>query len=514
MFVWPVLLTGLILAGSWFVGGMRTAADVALLAVLEISMSFDNAVVDATVLRRMSPFWQRVFLTVGVLVAVLGMRFGLPLMCVSLATGVPPLQAVHLVVGDKALFQHIIDEASPALMPFGETYLLMIFLDFVFESREVAWLRPAERLLAKMGRLENLSVVVAIAAILLCAVADGRHHLTILISGLAGLVTYLAVNGIAQFCEPSEEDAEAAEKGVSGRRALVLFLYLEILDASFSFDGVIGAFAISHDLIVIAAGLGIGACFIRSLTVQLVRRGILSEFIYLEHGAHWAIGALAVTMIVKFRYELNGTLTGLIGVSFILIALLSSARARRYIPTHARRHHPLSHEDQQEGNTMSSTIDQRFDLLDHDGNGTLEHDDFEGLAVRLVEGLGEPVSSPKGTAVMKGITELWRALLRCSDVDGDQRISREEFVAALETGRLVTDDSVGATVRLTIQAVLDLCDSDGNGELDETELGELLSLCGVPADEAPRIFAELDTDGSGALSVDELTEAAHRLLTV
>lgn len=162
---------------------------------------------------------------------------------------------------------------------------------------------------------------------------------------------------------------------------------------------------------------------------------------------------------------------------------------------------------------MHTTIDQRFALLDHDGNGTLEHDDFQGLAKRLVEGLGEPVSSPKGSALLSGISELWRAMLRCTDMDGDQRISREEFGAALETGRLVTDDSVGATVRLTVQALLDLCDSDGNGELDEAELSDLLRLCGIPAEEAPRIFAELDTDGSGALSVDELTVGAHRLLT-
>lgn len=163
---------------------------------------------------------------------------------------------------------------------------------------------------------------------------------------------------------------------------------------------------------------------------------------------------------------------------------------------------------------MHPTIDQRFALLDHDGNGTLEHDDFQGLAKQLVEGLGEPASSAKASAVLGEVSELWRALLRCTDADGDQRISREEFSAALETGRLVTDDLVGATVRRTVQALMDLCDSDGNGELDEAELRDLLRLCGIPPEQAPKIFAELDTDGSGALSVDELTEGANRLLTV
>ncbi len=333
MFFWPVLVSGVILTGSWLTGGPRVLADVALLAVLEVSMSFDNAVVDATVLRRLPRFWQRLYLTAGVAVAVLGMRFALPLLFVCGATGLPPQAAIGLAVKDPALYHRIIDAAAPALIPFGEIYLLMIFLDFVFESREVSWLRPVEHLLARLGRMENLSVVLAIAAIGLTAVADGRHHLTILLSGLAGLVTYLAVNGVARICVPREEGGPAR-----GRQALVLFCYLEILDASFSFDGVIGAFAISHDLLVIAAGLGIGALFVRTLTLQLVRRGVLSEFIYLEHGAHWAIGALAITMIVKFRYDLSGTVTGLIGIAFILAAFISSARARRYVPHHARHH--------------------------------------------------------------------------------------------------------------------------------------------------------------------------------
>ena len=79
----------------------------------------------------------------------------------------------------------------------------------------------------------------------------------------------------------------------TGKAAFALFCYLEVLDASFSFDGVIGAFAISTDILVIAAGLGIGALFIRSLTVWLVRQGTLDEYVFLEHGAHYALGALA-----------------------------------------------------------------------------------------------------------------------------------------------------------------------------------------------------------------------------
>ena len=110
-----------------------------------------------------------------------------------------------------------------------------------------------------------------------------------------------------------------------------------MLDASFSFDGVVGAFAITDMIFVIALGLGIGACYIRALTVYLVRKGTLAEYVYLEHGAHWAIGALAVLLFVTIRVEGSRLVTGLIGVGFIGAALVSSiVRNRRAGPTGPR----------------------------------------------------------------------------------------------------------------------------------------------------------------------------------
>ena len=104
----------------------------------------------------------------------------------------------------------------------------------------------------------------------------------------------------------------------TGKAGFFLFLYLEVLDASFSFDGVIGAFAITSDPIIIALGLGlIGAMFVRSLTVYLVRQGTLSEYVYLEHGAHWAIGALAFILMISIGVHISEFITGLIGVAFI-----------------------------------------------------------------------------------------------------------------------------------------------------------------------------------------------------
>jgi hypothetical protein len=114
-----------------------------------------------------------------------------------------------------------------------------------------------------------------------------------------------------------------------GKAGFFLFLYLEVLDASFSFDGVIGAFAITSDPIIIALGLGfIGAMYVRSITVFLVKKGTLAEYVYLDHGAHWAIGALAALLLVSIGVHVPEVLTGLVGLAFIGAALLSSTRLR------------------------------------------------------------------------------------------------------------------------------------------------------------------------------------------
>ena len=114
-----------------------------------------------------------------------------------------------------------------------------------------------------------------------------------------------------------------------------------MLDAAFSFDGVIGAFAVTTDPILIALGLGlIGAMFVRSLTVFLVRKGTLQDYVYLEHGAHWAIGALSVILLVGIGYHVNEVVTGLIGVAFIVAAFLSSIlRNRRLEHDGVETHH-------------------------------------------------------------------------------------------------------------------------------------------------------------------------------
>jgi hypothetical protein len=142
-----------------------------------------------------------------------------------------------------------------------------------------------------------------------------------LAAGLFGLVTYIAVDGISSVMEVGEEALAATHKA-----SAAMFLYLEVLDASFSFDGVIGAFALTNNLFIIAIGLGIGAMFVRSLTVMLVDKGALESYRYLEHGAFYAIGALALLMLVGTVADVPEAVTGLASAAFIGLSLWASIR--------------------------------------------------------------------------------------------------------------------------------------------------------------------------------------------
>ncbi|MFE7781861.1 DUF475 domain-containing protein [Streptomyces nigrescens] len=355
-FGWSFAVTALGLVAAVFYGGWTGFGIVAILSILEISVSFDNAVVNAGILKKMNAFWQKTFLTIGVLIAVFGMRLVFPVVIVAISAQIGPIEAVQLALDDKDKYQQLVTDAHPSIAAFGGTFLLMIFLDFIFEDRDIKWLGWLERPLAKLGKVDMLSVCIALIVLLVSAMTfatnahqHGGIHVdkteTVLIAGIAGLITYLIVGGLSGFFEnrleeeeerehEAEEEAKKSGKKVpavvmAGKAAFFLFLYLEVLDASFSFDGVIGAFAITNDIVLMVLGLGIGAMYVRSLTVYLVRQGTLDDYVYLEHGAHYAIGALAVILLVTIQYEIHEVITGLVGIVLIAWSFFSSVRRNR-----------------------------------------------------------------------------------------------------------------------------------------------------------------------------------------
>ncbi|MGW6565103.1 DUF475 domain-containing protein [Streptomyces sp. NPDC054975] len=355
-FGWSFAVTALGLVAAVLYGGWEAFGIVAILCILEISLSFDNAVVNAGILKKMNAFWQKIFLTIGVLIAVFGMRLVFPVVIVAISAKIGPIEAVDLALNDAERYEQLVTDAHPSIAAFGGMFLLMIFLDFIFEDRDIKWLGWLERPLAKLGKVDMLSVCIALIVLAISAMTfatqahqHGGSHVdkasTVLLSGVFGLITYLVVGGLSGYFEnkleeeeerehEAEEEAKRSGKKVgvvqlAGKAAFFMFLYLEVLDASFSFDGVIGAFAITNDIVLMALGLGVGAMYVRSLTVYLVRQGTLDDYVYLEHGAHYAIGALAVILMISIRYQIPEVVTGLIGVALIAWSFWSSLRRNK-----------------------------------------------------------------------------------------------------------------------------------------------------------------------------------------
>lgn len=315
--------------------GPTALLTVLVLSALEITFSFDNAVVNAKVLRKMPLFWQRMFLTVGVLIAVFGMRLVLPILLVSLTSGLAFGSVLTLALEQPERYAQHLTEAHPVIASFGGIFLLMIFLEFLLDyGRRVHWLRLVEQPLRRVGRLRQFPPLLALLVLVTATeLLAGEHKFAVLISGVAGLIVYLALRSLAEVFELQQQRRVDRALPTTQRALMqagfVNFIYLEILDASFSFDGVIGAFAITNMVILIAAGLGVGAVWVRSLTIHIVRKDTLAKYRYLDHGAHYAIGALAVMLLLGIRYDIPEAVTGSIGIVIIALALASSWQYNR-----------------------------------------------------------------------------------------------------------------------------------------------------------------------------------------
>lgn len=320
------LVTFTCLAIAFWWGGGVAVYIALILAVLEISLSFDNAVVNASVLKRMSRRWQQYFLTWGILIAVFGMRLVLPVLIVAVATGIDFVAVAKMALQDPATYSQHLNSVHVEIAAFGGMFLLMVFFSFILDdAKELHWLGRVEERLSQLGRLKAIEIILALALLLVIQqwLPDPIQEQA-LVAGISGLILYVIVDSCAELFEDEQDDADVA-KAIK-KSGLMSFIYLEILDASFSFDGVIGAFAITQDVIIIMLGLAIGAMFVRSLTVFLVNKGTLDQYVYLEHGAHYAIGVLAAIMLISLRYHVSEVVTGSIGALLIVLSVISSIR--------------------------------------------------------------------------------------------------------------------------------------------------------------------------------------------
>lgn len=327
------------LAGAvagYSIGGFEALFLVFVLSVLEVSLSFDNAVVNATVLKDMDAVWRKRFLTWGILIAVFGMRIIFPVAVVSVIAAVSPWTALQIAINDPSLYQTLMESAHINLMGFGGSFLLLVGLDFFLsEDKDEHWVGAIERPLLYVGRFKFSAEILTVLSVLLIAgvYLPEADQYSFVASGACGIAIFIVIHKIAARMEDNEESrASQNATTIAAKNGLGMFLYLEVLDASFSFDGVIGAFAITTNLFIIAIGLGIGAMFVRSLTIMFVEKNTLDEYKYLEHGAFYAIIALAIIMFLKTFIHVSEIITGLIGAGFIGVAFIHSLAVRKPPP--------------------------------------------------------------------------------------------------------------------------------------------------------------------------------------
>ncbi len=328
-------IVGFLLAYFW-THHMQPGAEwatlfiVLVLSILEVSLSFDNAVVNAAKLEKMSPIWQKRFLTWGIWIAVFGMRLVFPIAVVAIFAHLGFIDVINMALNNPDEYAHYLHISHPPIITFGATFLMLLFLTFFMNhNKEVYWFKWLEDKLSSLGNIRGLNVVVTLVMLFVAHnFVKTEYQHDVLVAGIWGIVIYLLVDGISSALE-AHADKKQAIANCSPRfnfanSCFINFMYLELIDASFSLDGVLGAFALSKDILIIAIGLSIGAMFVRSLTIMLVEKKTLQQYIYLEHGAHYAIGALALIMFISSFYEVSEIITGLIGLVFIIGAFICS----------------------------------------------------------------------------------------------------------------------------------------------------------------------------------------------
>lgn len=323
-FLIPSIVGLLALVAIFAISGLEALFIAVLLMILEVTLSFDNAVVNARVLMNMSDLWRRRFLTWGIAIAVFGTRFIFPILIVAVSVALDPWSVAKLALFNPEEYGHLLEGARYAIYSFGAAFLLMVSLKYFFdEAKEVHWIHAIERHLVKLGRIEAVEIGIALVVLFILSffVPDEEAAL-VLSSGIVGIVLFIAMEGLTSTF------SKKVKQGVVAASGLSLFLYLEVLDAAFSLDSVVGAFALTSSIPIIVAGLGIGAYFVRSFTMYFVEKNTLSTLLYLEHGAHWAIFGLSASMFAGLVYHVPEPITGVIGLAFVLAAYYSSVRMR------------------------------------------------------------------------------------------------------------------------------------------------------------------------------------------
>lgn len=333
------------LIGTYFGMGWQGLLVALILIVIEVTFSFDNAILNARILARLTPFWHTMFLTIGIIIAIFGVRVALPIFIVMITAGMSWNTVIDLIANDPETYGHALEAAYPQIASFGGAFLLMLALHFFLDKeRRVLWFKDLESWLQKYTTFWAPALVSAAVICVISLLPANKDGVETAIAGGLGILTYSGLHILIRIFEYIRSRTEKRKTGKSskpklqtGMVAFTSFLYLLMIDSSFSFDSVIGAFAITTNVVLIAIGLGIGAFWVRSLTIFMVRRGTLNNYRYLEHGAHYTLFVLAGVMLLGIFWHVPEAIAGIVGIGFITMAVISSIEANRRDKKRARK---------------------------------------------------------------------------------------------------------------------------------------------------------------------------------
>lgn len=290
------------------------------LIVFEIVSSVDNAIVNAHVLQNMSEKFRKIFLFWGILIAVFLVRGLLPFAIIWIANpGLSIVELWNVAFSSSGEIEKYLDASKPLLLIGGGLYLFLVFLSWLFlEEKKYSFF--LERFIHRQSMWFYFISSMLFTTVLYFSI---RENSFLGLAASIGSTAFFLTDGFKKNAEDKEKEL-MSEKSLS-MSGWSKILYLEVLDTSFSIDGVIGAFAFTLSIPLILIGNGIGAFVVRELTLKGIH--VIGRYAYLKNGAMYSIGILGVMMILEsFHIEFPFWLAPVSTIFLILYFLLLSHR--------------------------------------------------------------------------------------------------------------------------------------------------------------------------------------------
>lgn len=281
------------------------------LSLFEAVSSVDNAIINAEVLNTMGARARRWFLTWGIFIAVFMVRGILPFAIIwAFNTSLSPLQVFSAAWSSDPVVIESIEKSAPILLIAGGVFLLFLFLHWLFLEDKRLGLHRTEKFFMKQGVWFYAIVSILLTVITWFALKENN---LMALGAVVGSTLFFITHG---FKQNAEEQEKKLLSGSSARSDLSKLFFLEIIDTTFSIDGVLGAFAFTLSVPLILIGNGFGAILVRQITIGNIER--IKKYVYLKNGAMYSILVLGIVMILhSFGFHIPGYVSPL--STFIII---------------------------------------------------------------------------------------------------------------------------------------------------------------------------------------------------